>query len=152
MADQIIGLRADNWEWSAEVAGNDIGVFDQKEGGEIDSDDSVFRPGGMHAAYSLGGPVTVTNLILRRNYRKQRDHEKSRYYILAVGRYGAKITGQPLDHAGHAFGTPFIYLGKVKRVAFPTADGNSGEASMLEIEFTIDDVPTADAGDYPNAT
>lgn len=147
----IQGARADTWEWTVEVGGNDLGTFDEKDGGDIDSDETVFRPGGMKELYSLGGPRTVTNLTLRRNYRLHRDHPLSEYLIKSVGKYNAKLTGQPLDHAGSPFGDPFIYVAKVKRVQFPTHNSNAADASMLEIEFTANGMPVADNTQFPKA-
>lgn len=140
--DEIIGLRADTWEWSLFVNGVNYGVWDQKEGGEVDSEDNTFRPGGMGEQYSLGGEATTGNLTLRRNYRLHRDHPKSQTLINGVGRAKIRAVGQPLDHDGNPWGDPFTYSGVLKTVSFPTHDSNSRDASMLEVVVTITGRPT----------
>lgn len=144
MTDNIHGLRADTWEWTVWVNDKFLGVFDEKDGGEVDSDDQIFKPGGMADPYSLGGTPTTGNLTLRRNYRLSRDHPRSQELINAVGSGKVKATGQPLDrtNANHAWGDPFTYIGTLKTVTFPSHDSRSNEPSMIELVITITGKPT----------
>jgi hypothetical protein len=148
MADTLIGLRADTWAYTVEIDGIDQGIFDQKEGGDVDSDDSTYKPGAMGDRYSLGGPVTTGNITMRRNYRLHRDHPNSQALINAAGRAAAKIIGQPIDPTTELrFGKPLVWTGKLKRVGFPTHDSQSSDAAMLELEFTIDGKPSGMSGE-----
>ena len=67
-------MRKDQHRVSVIVDGNNIGVFDVMTGGETDSDELKYRPGGMAAVISLGGVVTVGQLIVSRLYTLERDH------------------------------------------------------------------------------
>lgn len=138
----IIGMREDTWEWSVHIGGINFGVWDEKTGGDVDSTQSAYNPGGMARPYGLGGTRTVANLVLRRNYRLGRDHPASQKLIDMAGKATVRAVGQPLDHDGNAWGTPFTYNGVLKRVAFPDHNSQASGPSMVEIEIVIDGYPT----------
>lgn len=138
----IMGMRADTWEWTVHINGINFGVWDEKTGGEVDSNQTAFNPGGMARPYSLGGTKTIANLVLRRNYRLGRDHPASQQLIDFASKAKVRAVGQPLDHDGLAWGTPFTYNGTLKRVAFPDHNSQASDASMVEIEIVIDGYPT----------
>jgi hypothetical protein len=142
IADDIVGARADTWEWSIYVNGINMGVFDAKEGGEVDSDQSQYKPGGMNPPYSLGGSRTTGNLTFRRNYRLGRDHPASQRWIDWAGKANVRCVGVLLDHDGNAYGDPITYIGTLKRVTLPTHDSSSNDPSMLEIEIVPTGFPT----------
>jgi hypothetical protein len=50
--------REDTWLVSLSIDGRDLEVWDKLSGGEVDSDESKYRPGGMAAEISLGGTIT----------------------------------------------------------------------------------------------
>jgi hypothetical protein len=54
--------REDTWLITASVDGRDLGVFDTSSGGELDSEESKYKPGGMAGEISLGGTRTYGNL------------------------------------------------------------------------------------------
>jgi hypothetical protein len=136
------GMRADTWEWSIFVDDVNMGVWDAKEGGDVDSDSSSYKPGGMAEQYSLGGSSTTENLTFRRNYRLGRDHPASQRLIDSAGKAKVRAVGQPLDHDGNAWGVPFTYSGTLKRVSFPDHDSTSTDPAMVEIEVTVTGKPT----------
>jgi hypothetical protein len=47
--------RQDTWLVTAVLEGKDLGIFDKKEGGEVDSDENKYPLGGMLGEISLGG-------------------------------------------------------------------------------------------------
>lgn len=137
---QIQGTRADTYNVTVSINGINFGTFDAMEGGEADSEETVYYPGAMAAHYSLGGRQTITNVIVRRNYRLGRDHTESDRLQQWRGRVPMVVTKQPLDKEGHAWGKPIVYTGTMKRVAFPNHDSQSNDAGMLEVEMTTDTV------------
>lgn len=136
------GMRADTWEWTLNINGINYGVWDEKTGGEVDSDQTSYKPGGMARPYSLGGSKTVGNLVLRRNYRLGRDHPASQRLIDWAGKAKVRAVGQPLDHDGNAWGDPFTYNGVLKRVSFPDHNSTSNDPAMIELEIVPDGYPT----------
>lgn len=129
--------RQDTYSVSVQVDNRPLGVFDKKSGGEVDSTETVFRPGGLGEQIALGGPVSTTNLVVQRHY-DQDVHELYKWLVQRVGRGVGRITQQPLDEDGNVSGTaPINYLGKLKRVAAPQVDSEISGAAMLVLEFTI---------------
>lgn len=139
--------RQDTWHITVAIPGITFGpglgeTWDQQEGGDVDSDELTYKPGGMADPVSLGGSRNVQNLTLRRIYLLGRDHRNSQKLIDAAGKALVTVTKQPLDHDGNVFGQPIVYRGKLKRVAFPTHDSRGNDAALLEIEVTVDGIPT----------
>jgi hypothetical protein len=138
----ILATRADTWEVTVYVNGNSEGVWDMKTGGQVDSNEATFKPGGMAKPIALGGTKNIENLTLQRNYRLGRDHAKSQKWIDWVGWASVAVSIQPLDHDGNPWGDPIVYNGKLKRWKPPDHDSTSDAAAMEEIEVSIDGYPT----------
>lgn len=119
------------------------GVFDKKSGGDLDSDDTKYYPGGMVDPVSLGGRRTVSNLTVSRLYRLERDHASLQKMYDSVGRSDAVVSVQPLDIQGVVFGKPIVYNCKLKTVTTPEPDSEQSGAGMLQLEFTVTGFPTA---------
>lgn len=133
--------RQDTWRIHLTVNGKNWGVWDKKDGGEIDSDEFKYKPGGMAPHVSLGGTRTTGNLTLTRLYRLARDHSRRKELINGVGRADVVASIQPLDVDGNAYGEPMVYRGTLKRVTFPTIDSESSDPGLIEIEVTTDGFP-----------
>lgn len=128
--------RQDQYAVSVAIDGQDTGVWDKMSGGEVDSEELKYRPGGMASQVSLGGSVTVGNVTLSRLYVLDRDHVSVKGWISRVGKAAVTVTKQPLDVDGNAFGQPIVYTGKLKRVTPPEHDSESNDAGMVEIEVS----------------
>jgi hypothetical protein len=134
--------RSDTYEVSVSIAGINFGVWDQLEGGDVDSEELTYRPGGMKDPVSLGGSRTVENFTIRRLYRLGRDHIESDRLIQWVGKAQVVAVKQPLDIDANAWGKPITYRGILKRVSFPDHNSESNDAGLLELECTTDGIPT----------
>jgi len=128
--------RADQYAVSLTIGGTDFGVWDSMDGGEVDSNESKFAPGGMAPEVSLGGKQTVGNIKVKRLYDLNRDHTVMPYLMGAAGKVDVIVTKQPLDVDGNAFGRPLVYRGKLKTVTPPNHDSTSSDPSMLELEIS----------------
>lgn len=133
--------RADTWRTTVSLNGENMGVWDKKTGGAIDSDETKYNPGGMAPQVSLGGKKTVENVTLSRLYRLMRDHNKVQKWINNVGKGAVVVTQQPMDVDGNPFGKPIVYRGTLKRVTPPEVDSESNTAAMIEIEITTEGSP-----------
>lgn len=140
--------RQDQYVLKVTIDGIDSGVWDKKTGGETDSEETKYRPGGMAEAVSLGGSRMVGNITLQRLYDIMRDHKgfwPAGYGMDIVtlrqraGRATVVIKEQPLDINGTAFnmGPVVTYNGTLKRVMTPDIDSESNDAGLIEIEVTI---------------
>jgi hypothetical protein len=128
--------RQDTYKVDVSVDGTKLGTFDKKTGGEVDSDETVFRPGGLGEQITLGGPVSTSNVIVTRHYDSD-VHGLYKWLVARVGRADATITQQPLDDDGRAWGEPIVYAGKLKRVASPPVDSEASGVASLVLECTI---------------
>ncbi|MBO0881938.1 MAG: hypothetical protein J2P17_16670 [Mycobacterium sp.] len=135
--------RIDQYSVTVTVEGlGALGVFDKLTGGDVDSDEQKYRPGGMADPVSLGGAVTMTNIVVSRNYVLERDHPNIHKLLASVGRAWIWVVKQPLDIHKVPYGRPLIYQGKIKNVKPPEHDSTSSDPAMLDIEF----VPTGTVG------
>lgn len=128
--------REDQYSVTVAVNGEDFGVWDTFSGGETDSEELKYKPGGMAPHVSLGGSTEVSNITVSRLYDLARDHQQAHKLHSLVGRASVVITKQPLDVDGNAFGRPLVYQGKLKRYVGPDHDSESSDAGKCEIEIS----------------
>lgn len=128
--------RLDQYDVGVIVDGENLGTFDKFAGGEIDSEETTYKLGGMGARVSLGGSVNVGNVTVSTLYDLTRIHSIVHKLIAKVGKADVVINKQPLDVDGNAFGRPLTYRGKLKQVHPPEPDSESSDAALLELEVT----------------
>jgi len=129
-------VRQDQYDVKVSVDGRDLGTFDKLTGGEIDSEETTFKPGAMGARISLGGSVNVGAVTVSVLYDLARIHTLVHWLISRVGKGSAVVSKQPLDVDGIAFGRPIVYSGKLKQVNPPEVDSESSDAALIELEIT----------------
>jgi hypothetical protein len=140
--------RQDTWRITVfvehpKVSGSmlNYGVFDKMTGGQVDSDDNKYNPGGMGPPVSLGGRKTVDNVVISRLYRLMRDHDHIQRLIDGVGRSRVTIAKQPMDIEGNVYGKPLVYNGRLKRCTPPEVDSEASGAGLIELEVVVDGFP-----------
>ena len=132
--------REDTWLITCSVDGRDLGVFDTLSGGELDSEESKYKPGGMAQEISLGGTRTYGNLTITRYCDRVRDWPLIKWLAGRVGAGRGAIGATPLTAFGERAGEPLTYGGTLKVVTPPEVDSTGGDAAMISLEFTIDGV------------
>jgi hypothetical protein len=144
VSNRTSGARQDTWIITMHLNGQPFGIWDKKTGGEIDSDDNKYYPGGMQPPLVIGGRRTTGNVTLQRIYDRIDDHGKINTLLAAAGRGGKVDIGQrPLDQDGNGSYKAITYTGILKRVQVPEVDSESSTAAMVEIEVSIDGYPSA---------
>ena len=134
--------RQDTYRITVSVAGINTGIWDKMTGGDVDSEENKYAPGGMAPHVSLGGRRTVENITVSRLYRLERDHvDLMQRMIDWVGR-AQVVAKQPLDIEGNGYGSPLVYQGTLKRVSPPEVDSEASDAGLWEIEVTTDGFPS----------
>lgn len=128
--------RQDQYAVTFTLDGRDLGVWDKLSGGEIDSEETKYKPGSMAPSVSLGGSTEVGNLTVSRLYVLNRDHDNIHWMISRAGKGNCVLSRQPLDADGNAYGRPLVYTGKLKTVTPPEVDSESSDAALLECEVT----------------
>jgi hypothetical protein len=144
------GTREDTWAVTLRVEDvaadgrpmRNLGIWDKKDGGEVDSEEYKYNPGAMAASESLGGRKIIGNITMSRLYKLLRDHATVHQMLInGTGRAKAICSQQPLDTDGHTFGRPIVATGTLKRVSPPTVDSENSGAALIEIEITVEGEP-----------
>ena len=135
-------MRADMWRIFVHLDGQYTGTWDKRTGGELDSEETKYSPGGMGDPISLGGRVTPTNVVLQKIYDYDNDHNMIDVWYAAVGSKPVDIFSVPLDRNGAPYGMPIQHSGTLKRVHVPDVDSEASTAALFEIEVTIGPVPS----------
>jgi hypothetical protein len=128
-------MREDNFRVTVVVDGTDLGVWDKCSGGEVDSDETRYRPGSMGSPISLGGQILVANVVVSRMFDQVRDGAIAHTLLARAGKGAIVVKKQPLDVDGNAQGRAFTYTGKLKKVAPPPHDSESSAVAMFELEM-----------------
>lgn len=129
-------MREDQYVIHLSVNGRDCGTWDRLSGGETDSDDTKYRPGGTPDQLSLGGPKTVANITVMRLFQRGRDTALLPYLLAQAGRGQCVVSKQPVDDDYNAFGPPLVYTGKLKQVSPPDSNSESNDAALISLEIS----------------
>lgn len=135
-------MRKDQHRVTVSVDGVNLGVWDVLTGGETDTEELTYKPGGMAPTVSLGGIVTVGQVVVSRLYKLERDHVRVHWLLGKVGRAQVVVKKAVLDEDKNVFGKPLTTKGKLKRVTPPEVDSNSTDAAVIELEITPNGVVT----------
>lgn len=131
-------MRNDQYANTVTIDGRPLGIFDTMGGGEADSEESLYNPGGMAPAVSLGGRQTVGAVTVGRLYRLDRDHDLVRWLMSRRGKARATVSRQPLDVDGNPFGAPLVYTGTLKTVTPPDTDSEDSGPAIWTMTITTE--------------
>ena len=132
--------REDTWLVTCSVGDRALGVFDTFSGGEIDSEEALYSPGGMAAEISLGGRRTIGNVTISRYCDRALDWPLIKWLTAQVGAARCSVGFTPLDPSGARGGDPLTYSATLKTVTPPEHDSTGNDAAKIELEFTCDGV------------
>ena len=116
----------------------DLGTFDTLGGGEGDSEEGKYRPGGMAPEFSIGGVKTIGNLTIGRYLDRARDWPMLPWLYARVGAARMSVSVTPLDFAGARAGAPVTWQGTLKQVTMPDLDSTASDAAIMELEMLCD--------------
>lgn len=126
-------MRQDQFQVHLSINNVDYGEWDKCTGGESQANEIKYRPGGMQPEISLGGTVSVSDVVVERLYDISKDGANLAAYLAANGRAVATVSRQPLDLNGNIAGEPMTWTGIVKNVKLPDADGENNAAALISI-------------------
>ena len=121
-----------NTRVTAVVGGINLGVCAFKGGGAATAEETKYRPGSMQPEQSLGGPVSVDNVTIRKMFDPAL-RALFHTLIAMVGKASCTVTSQPLDGDGNPEGDPQVYTGILLSVTPPDSDANANAAAELEL-------------------
>lgn len=128
--------RIDQYAVSLSIDGFQLGIFDHLEGGDLISEENMYRPGGMAPQVSLGGIRSVTDIKVNRLYKLNRDHPLVPWLQSRIGTGKVTVVKQPLDVDANVFGRPLVYNGTLRNMNLPNADSKAGDPALLELDIT----------------
>lgn len=128
-------LRQDTHAITVIVDGRNTGTWAKMSGGDIDSEETTYKPGAMAPQVSLGGSQTTSNVTVERGYDPLVDDLHA--LAAGVGESDVTVIAQPLDAKRNAFGRARVYEGTLKALSMPEADAEGGSnAAMYSLEVT----------------
>src|SRR5580765_7445072 len=117
-----------------------LGVFDTWEGGNVTADNTKHRRGAMGEQVAIGGPVTIEDVTVSRDYDLDRDHahpvgaqDLPHWLSEAVGRARVTATKTYMDEDGNTFGSPIVITGILIGYNQPASDSDSSDVAMVEL-------------------
>lgn len=122
----VDGVPLDNEVWSA------------LEGGDSQAQNVKHRPGGMGDEIELGGPVSRSDLTVKRMYSDVL-HALIVNLENAAGKRVGTASYTPLDADGNVAGQTITYSGVLKSVTRPNAEANSNAAAELVLVFGVNE-------------
>jgi hypothetical protein len=133
-----VPTREDTHNVTVTVDGRDLGIFDTKSGGELDSEENLYNPGGMVGQISIGGQATIGNVTVERYYDALRDHPLMTWLAARRGWARMSIGIAPRDPQGVVRGDPITYSGTLKTITPPELDSTGNDMAQWSIEMTCD--------------
>lgn len=130
--------REDTFQCTVTVDGRNLGVFRGRTGGAGDSEETKMRLGGMGPQVSLGGPQTMENVTVTKEFDLDGIANDVPWLMAGRGRLSASVVVQPLDEDGNAHGRRVTWTGKLKQVTYPDHDAEGNDPAEIELEIATD--------------
>jgi len=121
-----------------------LGIWDKATGGDVDSSETKYRPGGGQGdEIVIGGAKTTSNLIVEKLCNRDSDGVSIAKWMRWAGRARALVTIHYLTPNYDATGGPALsYAGQLKKVTPPAADSNGNAAALVALEISCAGLPT----------
>lgn len=115
------------------------GAFMTQSGGNKTGAVKRFRPGGSSSEEVSGGSTTREDLVITREWRRDRDLAIWKWADAHINRVRGVVTVQPLDEDKNAYGDPIVFADSLLTGA-TKPDVNSDaedELGMLSLTFAV---------------
>lgn len=113
-------------------------LWDKCTGGDKDSAETKYNPGGLGAPISLGGVQTTNNVVVSRLYQGDSDGPLIKSLLQKVGKANMSVYKIALDVDGNPVGGLGItYVGVLKMVTPPEVDSESSAPALLTLELSV---------------
>ena len=138
-ATRLTGARADTVLLHFQVDNVHLGAWDTSDAFEADSEEALYRPGGVgDASISLGGRVTYSNITVSRYFGTEWMIGMYAWLLTRVGKARIYLARYPLTADYVQLGRAIGAQGTLKRCASPEYDSMGNDAALVECECTID--------------
>lgn len=124
--------------FSVRIDGRDLGVWDTRDGADVDSNVKQYYPGGMEDPVDLSSKKEYQPLKTSRLFSLSRDLPLIKELLNMPGEQIPFIgTELFLDPRKNVVGEGLTYRGTVKHVTQPPHDSESDDEAKVEVEATI---------------
>lgn len=125
-------------KFSCRIDGEDYGVWDERDGADVDSAEKKYYPGGMEEPVSLSTKQEIAPLKTQRLFTHSRDLPKIKALLAMPGKaipfVGIELF---LDPNKNVVGEGLTYSGTIKKVTQPKHKSDSDDEAMVALEATI---------------
>jgi hypothetical protein len=135
----LAGSRGDTWTVWVAIDGQNMGWWDTFSGGEVDSEETKYRPGGADREISLGGRRTFGNVTVDR-YSDWWTNWMAGWLQARCGKGRAQIARYPMDADFNNRGRVINYWGTLKACTLPDVDSMDNDVAKIELEITVDNI------------
>lgn len=118
-----------------------MGTWDKADGGDVDSTETKYRPGGGAEEITIGGAKTTNNLTITRLCDIDRDAPMIAQLMSWCGRARFTASVHYLDPSYNATGPTLTYSGQLKHVTPPAPDSSAQGAALLALELSCAGLP-----------
>lgn len=108
-----------------------------KEGGDITSDSTYSRPGGLQPGIQLGGSSSRSDCTIKRHYTTAMDAYVTKLAGV-VGNAPMWVSWTPIDGNQNPNGDTHLLTGILKEVQVPQYDANANGAGFLTLVMACD--------------
>lgn len=115
------------------------GIWENKDGGGMDSAATKHWLGNMEGQISLGGRQDIQDITLQRLMVSDRDWALLPQWYAAVGTAECVVSETPLNGQGIPNGKTIVWRGQLKTVTPPPRDAQSTAAAMFVIVISTHD-------------
>lgn len=136
--------REDNFRVTVQVAGGPGAfgttgvVFDTLAGGEVESEPTKYRPGGMGKQLTLGGPKSVSDITVGVIYDDLL-HSSVSPLVSLTGKARMTVRFEQLDAEKQPKGNGITYTGVLIGVSRPDHDSEGSDVARLELTMGVDE-------------
>lgn len=135
-------MRSDTWLNTVTINGvltpSPDGVWDTFKGGDIDSEASTYKAGGMAEQEAIGGQSSIATITLDKALDLQNDWPTAQQ-LMAISAGNAPVTvhRQPLDINKNPSGSPLTYTGILKSISVGDTDSTKSDVQMWTIAVVL---------------
>jgi hypothetical protein len=122
---------------TASLDGKSLGVWDTRAGGESTAAVNKYRPGGSRQRVADAGHPDAGDVTITRRFDPARDIDVVRLLRTRVGLGVLKVTEQPTDVDGIAFGKPTTWTGRLSSATGGDSDSNSDDIRMITATMVV---------------
>lgn len=119
-----------------------LGTWAKATGGDVDSTETKYRPGGGAEEITIGGAKSTSNVVVEKLCIVDVDGANIAKWMGWAGRAQCSVTFHFLTPNYSATGVSLTYQGQIKKVTPPQPDANAQGAGLITLELSVAGLPS----------